>query len=61
MFHIGFTEFILIVLIILIVFGAKRLPELGRGIGMGIRNFRKALKEPTEIDITPKDKEKEQK
>jgi len=61
MFHIGFTEFILIVLIILIVFGAKRLPELGRGIGMGIRNFRKALKEPTEIDITPKDKEREQK
>ncbi|MCD6255881.1 MAG: twin-arginine translocase TatA/TatE family subunit [Deltaproteobacteria bacterium] len=61
MFHIGFTEFILIVLIILIVFGAKRLPELGRGIGMGIRNFRKALKEPTEIDITPKDREKEQK
>jgi len=61
MFHIGFTEFILIVLIILIVFGAKRLPELGRGIGMGIRNFRRALKEPTEIDITPKDKEKEQK
>ena len=61
MFHIGLTEFILIVLIILIVFGAKRLPELGRGIGMGIRNFRKALKEPTEIDITPKDREKEQK
>ncbi|MDL1972527.1 MAG: twin-arginine translocase TatA/TatE family subunit [Deltaproteobacteria bacterium] len=61
MFHIGFTEFILIVLIILIVFGAKRLPELGRGIGMGIRNFRKVLKEPTEIDITPKDREKEQK
>jgi len=61
MFHIGFTEFILIVLIILIVFGAKRLPELGRGIGMGIRNFRRALKEPTEIDITPKDKERGQK
>lgn len=60
-FHIGFTEFILISLIILVIFGAKRLPDLGKGISMSIKNFKKALKEPTEVNITPKDKVKDQK
>ena len=36
-------EIIVIVLIIVIIFGGKRLPELGRGLGKGMRNFRKAL------------------
>jgi len=37
----------------LIIFGAGRLPEIGEGIGKGIRNFRKAVKSPDEIDVTP--------
>ena len=37
-------------------FGAKRLPEIGGGLGKAIRNFKQASSEPDEIDITPKDK-----
>ncbi len=44
MFGIGFTELLLILLIILLIFGASKLPEVGRGLGEGIRNFKKALK-----------------
>ncbi|MDR2368101.1 MAG: twin-arginine translocase TatA/TatE family subunit [Deltaproteobacteria bacterium] len=36
-------EIILVILVIVIVFGGKRLPELGRGLGKGLRNFRKGL------------------
>ena len=41
---LGLPELLLIALIIVIIFGASRLPQLGRGIGDGIRNFRSALK-----------------
>jgi sec-independent protein translocase protein TatA len=43
--HIGLPEMIIILAIIIVVFGANRLPELGRGIGRAIRNFRDASKE----------------
>jgi sec-independent protein translocase protein TatA len=36
-------EIILIVLVIVVIFGGKRLPELGKGLGKGLRNFRKGL------------------
>ena len=43
--------------IVLLLFGAKKLPEIGGGLGRAIRNFRRASSEPDEIDITPtKDK-----
>jgi len=54
MFGLGAAELIIILVIVLIIFGAGRLPELGDGIGRGIRSFRKAVKTPDEIDITPK-------
>jgi sec-independent protein translocase protein TatA len=41
---IGLPELVLIVFIIVLIFGANRLPEIGRGIGRGIRNFRDASK-----------------
>ena len=41
---VGIPELLLIFLIVLIVFGAGKLPQLGKGIGEGIRNFRSALK-----------------
>ncbi|HUK12566.1 MAG TPA: twin-arginine translocase TatA/TatE family subunit [Thermoanaerobaculaceae bacterium] len=41
---IGLPELLLILVIVLIIFGAGKLPQLGRGIGEGIRNFRTALK-----------------
>ncbi|OPY09610.1 MAG: Sec-independent protein translocase protein TatAd [Syntrophaceae bacterium PtaB.Bin095] len=56
MFGIGMPELIIILVIILIVFGAGKLPEIGGAIGKGIKNFKKASKEPDEIDVTPEDK-----
>ena len=41
--RIGTTELLLIVLLVVLVFGAGRLPEVGRGLGLGIRRFKKAL------------------
>jgi sec-independent protein translocase protein TatA len=56
---IGMTELIIILVIVLIIFGAGKLPEIGGGIGKAIKNFKKATKEPDEIDVTPKVDEKE--
>lgn len=39
---LGIPELIIILLIIILIFGANRLPEIGRGIGKGIRNFKEA-------------------
>jgi len=50
---IGTFEAILILIIILLIFGAGKLPELGEGLGKGIRNFKKALRGEDEIDVTP--------
>lgn len=43
--RLGMTELVLILLIIIVIFGAKRLPEIGRGIGKGIRNFKDSTRE----------------
>ena len=58
MFGIGMQELLVILVLVLVIFGAKRLPEIGSGLGRAIRNFRQAASEPDEIDITPKDKAK---
>jgi len=50
----GIGELLVILVIVLILFGAGKLPDLGEGLGRGIRNFRKQIKAPDEIDITPK-------
>lgn len=54
MFGIGTTELMLILIIVIVLFGARRLPELATGIGKAIKNFKKATNEPDEIDVTPK-------
>lgn len=54
MFGLGLQELVIILIIVLVLFGATRLPEIGKGIGQAIRNFKKATSEPDEIDITPK-------
>jgi len=42
---IGLPEMLIIVLIIILIFGATRLPEIGRGLGKGIRNFKESVKD----------------
>ncbi|NOT27079.1 MAG: twin-arginine translocase TatA/TatE family subunit [Acidobacteria bacterium] len=42
---IGIPELLIILAIIILIFGASRLPEIGRGIGKGIKNFKDATKE----------------
>jgi sec-independent protein translocase protein TatA len=49
-FGLGIPELIVIVFIIILIFGASRLPEIGRGIGKGIRNFKEATREGASRD-----------
>ena len=56
---LGFPELIIILLIIIVIFGASRLPEIGSGLGKGIKNLKKALKGEDEIDVSPKKEKKE--
>ncbi|MBT8763011.1 twin-arginine translocase TatA/TatE family subunit [Desulfohalobiaceae bacterium Ax17] len=53
MFGIGIPELIIILVIVLVIFGANKLPEIGSGMGRAIKNFKKATSEPEEIDVTP--------
>ena len=48
----GFQELLVVFLIIVLIFGASKLPQLGKGLGEGIRNFKKGLKgdEPGELE-----------
>ncbi len=57
MFGFGVTELILILVIVMVVFGAGKLPEIGAGLGKGIKNFKKATTGEDEIDVTPEKKE----
>lgn len=48
---IGATEIILICAVILLIFGGKKLPELMKGVGKGVKSFKEGLNEPTEDEI----------
>jgi len=50
---LGMPELLVILVIVLIIFGANKLPQIGEGLGKGIRNFKKGVQKE-EIDITPK-------
>jgi len=58
LFNLGGGEIILILALVLILFGARKLPELARGLGQGIKEFKKATRDATEeitsaMDETP--------
>jgi len=59
---LGTQDLLVILAIAIVVFGVKRIPEIGKSIGEGIKNYKKGLSEPDEIDVTPEknkqDKEK---
>ena len=54
MFGLGFGELMVILLIVVVVFGAGKIGDIGGDLGRAIRNFRKAMNEPDAIDVTPK-------
>ena len=58
---IGWQELLIVLLIVLVVFGAGRLPQIGEGLGKGIRNLKRALKSDDDIEVTSKDKQVESK
>ena len=51
MMGIGYQELLIVLLIILVLFGAKKLPELAKGLGSALREFRKASKEIDSEDV----------
>ncbi len=59
MFGLGPTELIIIAVIIILIFGAKRIPEIGKGIGGAIREFRNVKKELSS-DKVPQENQKEE-
>jgi sec-independent protein translocase protein TatA len=57
MFGIGTTELLILLVIVIVIFGARRLPELGSGLGKAIKNFKAGVSNKDEIDVTPKQDE----
>ncbi|MBT0665181.1 twin-arginine translocase TatA/TatE family subunit [Geobacter pelophilus] len=54
MFGFGMPELIVILVIVVVIFGASRLPEIGGALGKSIRNFKKASEGKDEIEIKPR-------
>ncbi len=54
---IGLQELLIVLLIAVLIFGARRLPEIGAGLGKAIKNFRAGVSGEDEIDVTPKKEE----
>ncbi|MDP9150410.1 MAG: twin-arginine translocase TatA/TatE family subunit [Myxococcota bacterium] len=52
--NVGVTEILLIALVALLLFGAGRIADIGKGLGQGIKNFKQGLKEAEELDADKK-------
>lgn len=53
MFGLGMSELLLVLVVALVIFGASKLPEIGEGLGKGIKSFKKSVSGDDEIDVTP--------
>lgn len=53
-FGIGMGELVLILVIVTVVFGATKLPQLGDGLGRAIKNFKRSIASLNEIEVTPR-------
>jgi sec-independent protein translocase protein TatA len=51
--RLGFGEILIVLVVVLLIFGANKIPQLGDALGKGIRNFRKASGSDDAIDVTP--------
>jgi len=49
----GWMELLLILFIVLIIFGAGKIPQLGEGLGKAIKGFKRSINEPDVMDVTP--------
>ena len=58
-FGMGFGELMLVLVIVVVVFGAQKLPQLGDGLGKAIKNFKRAVNAQNEIDVSPNAKKSE--
>ncbi len=56
---LGVTELLIILAVVLLIFGPSRLPGVGTGVGDAMRNFRKSMRRPDSIDITPEADDRE--
>ena len=54
MFGLGMSELLVIMVILLLIFGVNRLPEIGSGLGKAIRGFKESMTGKDAIDVTPK-------
>ena len=54
MFGMGAGEWVLVLVIVLVVFGATKLPQLGDGLGRAIKNFKRAVSSANEIEVSAK-------
>ncbi len=54
---LGVGEILLILFVVLLVFGAGRLPQLGDSLGKALKNFKKAATSTNEIDVTPRERQ----
>jgi sec-independent protein translocase protein TatA len=55
----GIGEWLIILLVILVLFGAKKIPDLAKGIGKGIKDFKKEMKDDDDVNTSDKDKKLE--
>jgi sec-independent protein translocase protein TatA len=54
MFGLGMPELLVILAVVLLIFGANRIPDIGAGLGKAIRGFKKGVQEPTDLGSSSK-------